>query len=821
MKISYNWLKNYLQTSLDAKTLSLLLTESGLEVEGMETIESVKGGLKGVFTAQVLTCEKHPDSDHLSLTTVDAGQGEPLSVVCGAPNVATGQKVLLATVGTTLYFKEEPLVIKKAKIRGAVSEGMICAEDELGLGKSHEGIMVLDPSVPVGIPAAEFLGLKEDTVFEIGLTPNRTDATSHIGVARDLYASIRTRMPQEIIGFVKPDVSGFHTHNHDLNIEVSVENPEACIRYTGLSLTDVNVKESPAWLKEALLAVGIRPINNIVDITNYVLMETGQPLHAFDAAKIEGNQVIIKILAAGTPFITLDGQTRELADSDLMICNAREGMCIAGVFGGLHSGVEEHTTSVFLESACFSSSYVRKTSRRHMLYTDASFRFERGSDPGITVYAIQRAALLMCEIAGAKVSSDIKDIYPVPVAPAQVVLRYRQMKRLIGKNIEPEKAKQILELLEYKVTDAGDDFLLAGVPSCRVDVTREADVIEDILRIYGYNNVEFSEELHTSLSYSPGISPEKIKWEVAGMLAAMGCHEVMNNSLSHTRHYSHWDDDRKATLVHIANPLSRDLEIMRADLIPGLLENIAFNQNRKITDLKLFEFGKTYHFDPSCPNDANVVQRYPEKSMLAIAVSGKRVPENWEKVSKNADFFYAHALLQNTLRKVGIPLHTLKYNETEGDFISQGLQILVKKDLIASIGRISQKRLAFYDIRQEVSVAILDWDKALGYCQKNSVVFHELPRYPEVRRDLALLLDKNIRFSEIERLAYQTEGKLLKHVGLFDIYEGEKTGPDKKSYALSFILQDPEKTLNDEMIEKVMQRLAEAFTSKLGARIRS
>lgn len=820
MKISLNWLRHYLKTPLDEKELSLILTESGLEVEAVEKVESVKGGLRGVVVAHVLTCEKHPGSDHLSLTTLDTGTGHPLPVVCGAPNVAAGQKVLLATVGTTLYFKGEPLVIKKAKIRGAESEGMICAEDELGIGTSHDGIMVLDPEAPVGMPAATYLGLKEDTVFEIGLTPNRTDATSHYGVARDLAASIRIRKPGVEARLVRPAVDAFTIHHQDLNIEVEIENPEACPRYSGITLSGVKVSESPAWLKELLLAAGIRPINNVVDITNFVLMETGQPLHAFDAAQIKGNKIVVRTAPEGTPFVTLDGITRTLSASDLMICNARDEMCIAGVFGGLHSGVTDSTTSIFLESACFAPGFIRKTSRRHQLFTDASFRFERGSDPEITLYALKRAALLLCEITGATVASEIKDEYPGPVKPAGVTLRFSQVERLTGKNIPPATLREILELLEYTIAAENTEHLVVQVPTCRVDVTREADVIEDILRIYGYNNIAFSEELHTALSYSPHPDPDRVQWEVAGMLVAAGFTEVMNNSLSTSRYYGLWDETARQGLVPIVNPLSRELDIMRADLLPGLLENIAFNLNRRASGIKIFEFGKVYRFNHQTDPSTEVTTRYPETRQLAIAVCGPREEESWEKDTRSADFYFAHAQLRKIMQRMGLPVNQLKYGELNDPFCAQGIQLMLKKQPLAQVKRVSGEMCAQFEIRQDVSVAILNWDIALEWSRQQKIVFSEMPRYPEVRRDLALLIDKNITFDELARIAYQSENRLLKQVGLFDIYEGEKTGPGKKSYALSFILQDSEKTLTEEIIDKVMDKLSKAFATQTGAQIR-
>ncbi|MGC8866243.1 MAG: phenylalanine--tRNA ligase subunit beta [Bacteroidales bacterium] len=822
MKISYNWLRRYLQCDLSPQDMASLLTESGLEVEALEKVESVKGGLQGVKVGQVLTCEKHPDSDHLSLTTVDMGNGQVLPIVCGAPNVAAGQKVLVATVGTSLYFhgKDEPLVIKKAKIRGAVSEGMICAEDELGLGTSHDGIMVLNPDAPVGMDAARYLGLKEDWVFEIGLTPNRTDATSHLGVARDLFASIKTRRPEVQVSFHKPEVDKFKTDDHTFTVDIELPQPEACIRYSGVTLTGLKVGESPEWLKELLMAAGIRPINNVVDVTNFVLMETGQPLHAFDADKITGKKVIVKTLAEGTPFVTLDGLERKLSSSDLMICNTEEPMCIGGVFGGLHSGVTENTVNVFLESACFNPSYIRKTSRRHQLFTDASFRFERGSDPEITLYALKRAALLIQEIAGGKISSEIIDVYPQPVNPSIVTLRFAQLKRLVGAEISPATVSQILRLLEYEILEETPNFIQVKVPTCRVDVTREADVIEDVLRIFGYNNISFTEELHTSLSYSSHPDPELVKWEVAGMLAGAGFNEVINNSLTASAFYELWDEERKRSLVKILNPLSRDLDIMRPDLLPGLLQTVTHNINRQVEDLKIFEFGKIYRLAADTPVETEVTQRYPETTQLALAVCGRREKESWEKDQRQAGFYYVHAILRQVLRRLGYKNTELRYTEMADPFYSSIIALNYKKQELVRIGKVSKSLLKTFDLKQDVFVATLNWDLALDFARKQHIEFSELPRFPESRRDLALLLDKSVKFDDVECLAWQTEGKILKQVGLFDIYEGDKIPAGKKSYAFSFVFQDSEKTLTTEAIDKAMERLIKVFSGKLNAQVR-
>ncbi|HQQ01504.1 MAG TPA: phenylalanine--tRNA ligase subunit beta [Bacteroidales bacterium] len=820
MKISTKWLRRYIETSLDPFEISEILTESGLEVESIETVETIKGGLKGVVIGQVVACQKLPDSDHLYLTQVNIGKEIPLSVVCGAPNVAEGQKVLLATVGTTLYFKNEPLFIKKAKIRGAISEGMICAEDELGLGTSHDGIMILPPDAPIGMPAAQYFHLDEDVVFEIGLTPNRTDATSHIGVARDLHASILARRPDVHSRFQKPSVAQFKIDNYDYEIDIEISDPHACIRYSGITLSNVHVGESPSWLKELLQSVGIRPINNVVDITNFVLMEMGQPLHAFDADKIKGKKVIVKTLPEGTSFTTLDGIERKLDSSDLMICNVKEGMCIAGVFGGLDSGISPSTRNVFIESACFNPSFIRKTSRRHQLFTDASFRYERGSDPDITIYALKRAAILLQEITDAKVSSEIKDVYPSPIRPVEINLRYSQVDRLVGQHIAKEQIRSILQNLEYQILQELPQALRVSVPTCRIDVTREADVIEDVLRIYGYNNVSFREEIHTSLSYFSYPNDEQIKWEIAGMLVGNGFYEVKNNSLSFSQHYSLWSDERQATLVKLFNPLSRELDVMRGDMLPGLLENLAFNLNHQISNLKIFEFGKIYRFDEKVDFNAEVSIRYPEKQQLALVVTGLRENESWEKDQRKADFYYLHAILRKIFQRTGFNMRMLKIVEAQNPFYEQGVNLLYKNEVLAWLGIVSKKMLQKFDIHQEVVAAIIDWDKLTSLSMQSSIEYREIPRFPEVRRDLALLVDNRVKFAEIETLAWQTENRLLRQVNLFDIYVGEKIGMGKKSYAISFILQDKEKTLTDETIEKTMAKLIKAFEQKLGAQLR-
>ncbi len=820
MKISYNWLKNYIQGIPDPETIASLLTESGLEVEGLEKIETIKGGLAGVITGKVLTCEKHPDSDHLSITTVDTGHGQPLSVVCGAANVAAGQIVMVATIGTTLYMNGEALTIKKSKIRGVASEGMICAEDELGIGTSHAGIMVLDPSVKPGIPAKEFFNIKDDYVFEIGLTPNRTDATAHFGVAREIVACMKSHHPEIETYLVKPTVDAFISESNELDIEVIVENSVACPRYSGLTISGITVTESPGWLKDYLLAIGQRPINNIVDITNFVLMETGQPLHAFDADYIKGNKVVVRNLKEGTPFVTLDGVERKLSANDLMICNESEGMCIAGVFGGQKSGVTENTTKIFLESACFSPSSIRKTGRYHVLHTDASFRFERGTDPNITVYALKRAALLIKEIAGGKITSGIKDIHTSEFKPAEIIFNYNNAARLIGKSIPVAKIHSILKSLDYNILSSEESAVTVTVPTYRVDVTREVDIIEDLLRIYGYNNVEFSEELHTSLSYANKPDPERIQELISDMLSAGGFSEIMNNSLTTSRYSNDFQELSPEKSVHVVNPLSKELDAMRQSLLFGALETIIRNQNHKVTDLKIYEFGKIYQYNPEFKDSADITKCYSERLQLGISVCGNRERENWEKDSRKAGIFFLRSKIDQVFRKLGLDTEKLKYQPFESEIFAFGLEINYKKERIARAGQISHKLLKYFDIKQEVSYAEIEWNTLIKLHANTKFEYAGIPKFPSVRRDLALLLNKKVSFKEIESLAYQTETRLLKNVGLFDIYEGEKIGLDKKSYAVSFILRDEEKTLTDEQVDKTMDKLIKAFTDKLEAQIR-
>jgi phenylalanyl-tRNA synthetase beta chain len=824
MKISYNWLRQYLEINQSPDELARLLTDCGLEVEGLEKWQSVKGGLEGLVIGEVKTCAKHPDADKLSVTGVDIGRGGILPIVCGAPNVASGQKVVVATVGTTLYKGDETFEIKKAKIRGEVSEGMICAEDEIGLGTSHEGIMVLDPSAKVGTKAAVYFNIEEDFVFEIGLTPNRTDAMSHIGVARDVKAVLDNN--DFIAGYPWnrelriPAVDKFKQNNNNLDIPVTVINPEACPRYTGLTISGVIVKESPAWLKNRLNAIGLKPINNIVDITNYVLHETGQPLHAFDAARITGNEVIVKKMPDATRFTTLDEVERELTSNDLMICNTEEAMCIGGVFGGVKSGVTEDTKDIFLESAFFDPVHIRKTSRHHDLQTDASFRFERGVDPDMTPYALKRAALLIREIAGGVISSGIKDVYPQPFEKKSITITWQNLHRLIGKKIGKEVIKNILKSLEFGLIHEKETGLKLTVPFYRVDVTREADVVEEILRIYGYNNIEIPQEQTSSVAHYLKPDPEKTRNIACDFLSSSGFTEIMSNSLTRSGYYEHSNGFDISHTVNILNPLSRDLNVMRQNLLFGGLESVIYNQNRKAFDLKLYELGTVYHRNAGIPKDAGVTQKYKEALHLALFVTGQKEKENWYSKGLPVDVYYLKAITFNLLKRVGVEPGTMTNRPAEKTFFTEGLIFSLSGMDILEIGQLSGKLLSSFDIKNQVFFANIFWDHLFSLIQGREIGFRELPKFPEVRRDLALLIDKSIAFSEIERIAFETERNLLKRVNLFDVYEGEKTGPGKKSYAVSFILLDEEKTLQDKTIDKVMNRLMTAYREKLNATIR-
>jgi phenylalanyl-tRNA synthetase beta chain len=818
MKISYNWIKDYLNIGLEPAKVSDILTSIGLEIEGMEEWVSVKGGLEGVVIGEVLTCKKHPDADKLSVTTVDIGESQPLQIVCGAPNVAAGQKVPVATVGTIVFKGPESFEIKKSKIRGELSEGMICAEDELGLGNSHEGIMVLDKDVKPGTPAANYFKIVKDTVFEIGLTPNRIDSGSHFGVARDLAAFMNLNE-----GMVEraalPSVKNFKPDNNNNPYEVIIENPVDCPRYTGMTISGVTIGESPVWLKNKLRAVGLNPINNVVDITNFVQHEVGQPLHAFDADKIDGKKVIIKNLPAGSKFITLDNVERSLTSRDLMICNPNEGMCIAGVFGGLKSGVSNSTKNIFLESAYFNPVAIRKTSKRQGLKTDASFRFERGTDPSITIWALKRAIMLIKEIAGGEISSEVVDVYPKPFENVHIDVSYKNINRLIGKKIEPVTVKKILSLLDIEIIKEDEVTLKMSIPSYRVDVKQEADVIEEILRIYGYNNVEVAMHVNSTLSYPEKPDKEKLKNIISDHLSSNGFAEIMCNSLCPSSWYESSDDFDKDQLVILANPLSSDLNVMRQTLLFGGLNSISWNINRQNPDIKLYEFGNCYFYhktDQQYPKADN----YKEKTSLDLFISGNTGRQSWNSKTNPTDFFNVKSTVEMILTRFGVKIQSLTTVESDKKYYSESVSYLYNNKLVAEAGRISKNYLAKFDIGQDVYWGHIEWNYLLNLIKTHKIAFHELPKYPSVKRDLALLLDRGIKFSQIRDIALRTEKNILHEINLFDVYENDSLGKNKKSYAVSFILRDEFKTMTDKNIDRIMNNLIRAYETELGAQIR-
>ncbi len=813
MKISYNWLKNYINLDLSVDKLSQILTDIGLEVEGIENFESVKGGLKGLVIGEIISKEKHPKADKLSLTKVNIGDEKLLDVVCGAPNVESGQKIVFAGIGTTLYQNDKILKIKKTKIRGEVSEGMICAEDEIGLGNSHEGILVLDNKAKVGTLAKDHFKIINDHIFEIGLTPNRIDAASHIGVARDLVAYFKQCKNIELF---KPNVEKFSPETKN-KISIEIENQESCPRYSGLTISNLEVKESPEWLKNNLKSIGLKPINNVVDITNFVLHETGQPLHAFDFDKIIGKKVIVKNLKKDTKFKTLDKLERNLSDEDLMICNSENGMCIAGVFGGIDSGVTEKTKNIFLESAYFNAVSVRKTAKRHQLKTDSSFRFERGMDPNNTIYPLKRAALLIKEMAGGEIS-EITDIYNKKIEKRKIKVSYKNISRLIGKTIEKNKIKNILNSLEIFILEENEENLILEVPTYRVDVTREADIIEEILRIYGYNNIEVSKTVKSAISYAPKIDDKSLKNKVGDLMANMGFNEMMSNSLTKSFYFEELESYKKENTVKILNPLSSDLDSLRQTLLFSGLETIKFNQNYKNFDLKLFEFGNSYFFDKE-NNSKEFIKNYFEKQNLSIFLSGKIDSNSWQEKEKNTNFFHLKNYICNIFQILKIDVEKLKLKEIKNDIFSYGLNFYSKKNSFVNFGLLTKKVCEKLNIETEVFYAEFEWDNLIKF-STNEVAFKEISKFPQVKRDLALLIDKNISFENIKNLAQKTEKKFLKKLNLFDIYEGTNLEKDKKSYAISFILQDENKTLNEKQIDKIMKKLISVFEKNLNAKIR-
>ena len=815
MNISYKWLKEYVDFDLTAQQVCDALTSTGLEVDALEEVQSIKGGLKGLYVGKVLTCEPHPNSDHLHVTTVDLGKGEPSQIVCGAPNVAAGQKVIVADLGCVLYDGDQEFVIKKSKLRGVESNGMICAEDEIGIGNDHAGIIVLPEDAVVGTPAAEYYHLESDWLIEVDITANRADALSHWGVARDLYAWLKSNGHETKLH--RPDCSKFKVDNHDLPIEVTIENQEACKRYACVSITDCEVKESPDWLKNKLTTIGLRPINNIVDITNYVMMAYGQPLHCFDADMVKGHKIVVKTMPEGTPFQTLDGEEHKLSDRDLAICNAEDPMGIAGVFGGKGSGTYETTKNVVLESAYFHPTWIRKSARRHGLSTDASFRFERGIDPNGTIYALQQAAILCQELAGGKVSMEICDVYPEPIKNAVVDLNFEYVNNLVGKFLNPGVIKFICRSLDMEVKYENEQGLTLEIPAYRVDVTRPCDVVEDILRIYGYNNVEIPTQLKGSLVIK-GDEDQKHKLAnlVSEQLVGEGFNEILNNSLTKAAYYGESD-----TLVRIMNPLSSDLNVMRQTLLFGGLESIQHNVNRKRQNLRFFEFGNVYTFDPAKKNDDDPMQAYKEQYHAALWLTGKRVEGSWAHANEDSNFYELSAYVENILRRIGVKPGMVVRKKSENPIFSAGLSIENRggKQLI-EMGIINKKLLKQFDLSAPVYYAELNWTALMKVIKKNEVLYTEISKFPAVSRDLALLVDNNVEFAQIEQIARQTEKKLLKKVELFDVYEGDKLPAGKKSYAVNFILQDEEKTMGDKQIDAIMQKLIANIKKQLNAELR-
>ncbi|MCF6297483.1 MAG: phenylalanine--tRNA ligase subunit beta [Flavobacteriaceae bacterium] len=810
MKISYNWLQDFLKIDLEAEKIGEILTDLGLEVEGIEIFETVKGSLKGIVVGEVLACEQHPNADRLKVTKVDLGDGEPVQIVCGAPNVSVGQKVPIATIGTVLYAKDGAnFTIKKGKIRGEESFGMICAEDELGLGKGHDGILVLDKNVKIGTSVAEIFDIKTDSIFEIGLTPNRADAMSHLGVARDLKAGL-LQMEKIRKKLITPPVSNFHVDERTFKIKVEVDNTKLVPRYAGITITDIKVEDSPKWLQERLKSIGLKPINNIVDITNYILHGLGQPLHAFDADKIKGDKIIVKNLPSGTKFVTLDGVERSLDEDDIMICDAENNpMCIAGVFGGEDSGVTKKTKTIFLESAYFNPVSIRKTAKRHALNTDASFRFERGIDPEAVVLLLKRAAILISEIAGGKIVSDITDIYPNKIEDFQVHISYERVHKLIGEEISEEIIKNILASLDIKINNQTQSGLGLTIPSYRVDVTREADIVEEILRVYGYNNIKIPQKLNTSVSSFNKISTEKVEDIIANFLVSQGFYETMANSLTKLDYVDKLEMLNKNQNVTMLNALSSDLSVMRQSMLFGGLESVAYNINRKNNSLKFFEFGNTYHKYES---------GYTEQKHLSLIVSGNLQKNNWNVENQASDFYYLKGIITSLLLRLGIS--NLRISATKNDIFSEAIAFQLGKNKLVEFGIVKRTILKDLGIKQEVLYADINWDNILQCVGKKDLKVKPLQKYPEVKRDLALLLDKKIKFSDLYDAAFQSERKLLKNVDLFDVYTGDKLPKGKKSYALSFVLQDENKTLNEKQIDKIMSKLQQTYIKQFEAELR-
>lgn len=820
MNISYNWLKDYLDFDLQPDEVAAALTSIGLETGGVEEVQTIKGGLEGLVIGEVLTCEEHPNSDHLHITTVNVGGAEPLQIVCGAPNVATGQKVVVAVNGTKLYDGDECFTIKRSKIRGVESNGMICAEDEIGIGTDHAGIIVLPADAVVGTPAKEYYNVKSDYVLEVDITPNRVDATSHFGVARDLAAYLKQN--GKPANLKRPNVDAFKIDDETPAIEVVVENTEACLRYSGITIKGVTVKESPEWLQNRLKVIGLRPINNVVDVTNYILHGVGQPLHSFDADKVKGNKVVVRSAKEGSKFVTLDGVERTLTDRDLMICNVEEPMCIAGVFGGLDSGVTEQTKNVFLESATFHPTWIRKTARRFGLNTDASFRYERGLDPNQTVDVMKRAALLIQEVAGGTITGAIQDIYPAPVAPYRVELAYNKVNTLIGKVIPVETVKSILESLEMKIVSETAEGWVIDVPVYRIDVQRDVDVIEDILRIYGYNNVEFSDNVKSNLSYqTPTDRSYKLQNLISEQLCGCGFNEILNNSLTRSAYYDNLSTYPVSHCVMLMNPLSADLNCMRQTLLFGGLESVEHNAKRKNGNIRFFEFGNCYDYNIDHKKEGETLAEFSEDYRLGLWVSGSRVDNNWAHPNEKSSVYELKAYVENILVRLGVNLQKVIFGNLANDIYSAGLSITTSSGRqLGTMGIVSPKICKELDIETDVYYAELSWTLLMKEIKKSKVTFSEISKFPAVKRDLALLLDKNVQFAEIEKIATESERKLLKNIALFDVYEGKNLPAGKKSYAVSFYLQDEGKTLNDKQIDAIMKKIQTNLEQKLGAQLR-
>ena len=820
MEISYKWLKEYVDFDLTPQETADALTSCGLEVDALEEVQTIKGGLKGLFVGKVLTCEMHPNSDHLHITTVDLGKGEPQQIVCGAPNVVAGQKVIVADLGCVLYDGDKEFVIKKSKLRGVESNGMICAEDEIGVGESHDGIIVLPEDAPVGQPAAEYYHLESDWVIEIDITANRSDALSHWGVARDLYAWLKRNGHETSLH--RPDCTEFTVDNNDLPIDVEIENTEACKRYACVSITGCEVKESPEWLQNKLKVIGLRPINNIVDITNYVMMAYGQPMHCFDADMVTGHKIVVRTQPEGTKFVTLDGEEHTLGEHDLSICNAEEPMCIAGIFGGKGSGTYDTTTNVVLESAYFHPTWIRKSARRHGLSTDASYRFERGIDPNGTIYALKQAAILCKQLAGGKVSMEIKDVYPNPMADARVQLDYEYVDRLIGKEIGHDMIKAIVESLEMKVVEETAEGLLLDVPAYRVDVQRPCDVVEDILRIYGYNNVEIPTQLKSSLTILGEADKTYHLQNVIGeQLVGCGFREILNNSLTKTSYYTELNKYTEETTVKVMNPLSSDLGVMRQSLLFGGLESICRNVNHKMPNLRFFEFGNCYHYSPEKKNDEDPIKAYTEEMHLGMWITGKRVEGSWTHPDEQSSFYELKGYVLNIVKRLGVNPGIMVCEHSDNNVFGKALVLKTRAGkVLCEMGTVCHKILKKMDISQDVFYADLNWDNLMRAIKKNETLYHDISKFPSVSRDLALLIDKSVQFEQIEQIARQTEKKLLRSVELFDVYEGKNLPAGKKSYAVNFILQDESKTLTDKQIDAIMTKRINNIKQKLGAELR-